>query len=40
MILTEDEATKALEPVGLEALNASDWTWGAAFDRGFCTRAE
>ncbi len=27
-----------LEPVAFDALNASDWTWSAAFDRGYCTR--
>lgn len=40
MTSTEDGSTRQLEPVGFEALNASDWTWGAAFDRGFCTRTE
>jgi hypothetical protein len=40
MTSTENGTTRALEPVGFEALNASDWTWGAAFDRGFCTRLE
>ena len=40
MTSTEDGVTRALEPVGFEALNASDWTWGAAFDRGFCSRTE
>lgn len=40
MTSTEDGTTRQLEPVGFEALNASDWTWGAAFDRGFCSRTE
>lgn len=40
MTSTEDGTTRQLEPVAFEALNASDWTWGAAFDRGFCTRTE
>jgi hypothetical protein len=40
MTSTEDGTTRDLEPVGFEALNASDWTWGAAFDRGFCSRTE
>ena len=40
MTSTEDGVSRQLEPVGFEALNASDWTWGAAFDRGFCTRTE
>ncbi|MFN4193444.1 MAG: hypothetical protein ACK4FR_10920 [Tabrizicola sp.] len=40
MTSTENGTTRQLEPVGFEALNASDWTWGAAFDRGFCTRAD
>ncbi|MFN4204058.1 MAG: hypothetical protein ACK4GM_13475 [Tabrizicola sp.] len=37
---TENGTTRQLEPVGFEALNASGWTWDAAFDRGFCTRAD
>lgn len=40
MTATEDGTTRALEPVGFEALNASDWTWDAAYERGFCHRAE
>lgn len=40
MAATEDGKTRQLEPVGFEALNASDWTWDAAYERGFCTRAE
>lgn len=40
MTATEDGTTRALEPVGFEALNASGWTWDAAYERGFCTRAE
>lgn len=40
MTATEDGKTRELEPVGFEALNASDWTWDAAYERGFCHRAE
>jgi hypothetical protein len=40
MTATEDGKTRALEPVGFEALNASDWTWDAPYERGFCSRAE
>ena len=40
MTSTEDGTTRELEPVGFEALNASDWTWDAAYERGFCHRAE
>lgn len=40
MLVTEDGKTRELEPVGFEALNASDWTWDAAYERGFCHRAE
>lgn len=40
MTATEDGVTRDLEPVGFEALNASDWTWDAAYRRGFCHRAE
>lgn len=40
MTATEDGTTRTLEPVGFEALNASDWIWDAAYERGFCTRAE
>ena len=40
MTATEDGEARALEPVGFEALNASDWTWDAAYERGFCHRAE
>ena len=40
MTVTEDGRTRELEPVGFEALNASDWTWDAAYERGFCHRAE
>lgn len=38
MVSIDNGRQRQLEPVGFEALNASDWTWGAAFDRGFCTR--
>ena len=40
MVVTEDGTTRELEPVGFEALNASDWTWDAAYERGFCHRSE
>lgn len=40
MTAVEDGKSRALEPVGFEALNASDWTWDAAYERGFCHRAE
>ncbi|WP_137110368.1 hypothetical protein [Rhodobacter sp. SY28-1] len=40
MVSVDNGTRRQLEPVGFEALNASDWTFGAAFDRGFCTRAE
>lgn len=40
MTATEDGKTRALEPGGFEALNASDWTWDAPFERGFCHRDE
>ena len=37
MVVTENGKQRQLEPVGFEALNASDWTWDAAFARGFCS---
>ncbi len=40
MTATEAGKTRVLEPVGFEALNASDWTWDAAYERGFCHRDE
>jgi hypothetical protein len=40
MTATEDGKTRELEPVGFEALNASEWIWSTPYDRGFCTRAE
>ena len=40
MVTFDNGRERKLAPVGFEALNASDWTWGAAFDRGFCTRTE
>jgi hypothetical protein len=40
MTATENGKTRQLEPVGFEALNASDWTWDAAYERGFCQRYE
>lgn len=38
MVSVDIGQERKLEPVGFEALNASDWTFSAAFDRGFCTR--
>lgn len=40
MVSIDNGTQRQLDPVGFEALNASDWTFGAAFDRGFCTRTE
>jgi hypothetical protein len=40
MTSTEDGKTRVLDPVGFEALNASDWTWDAPYERGFCHRSE
>lgn len=40
MEAVEGGVQRRLEPVGFEALNASDWTWDAAYERGFCHRAE
>ncbi len=39
MVSTENGKERTLEPVPFEALNASDWTFSAAFDRGYCTRS-
>ncbi len=38
MVSIENGQERVLDPVGFDALNASDWTYSAAFDRGFCTR--
>jgi hypothetical protein len=38
MVTIDNGQERQLEPVESEALNASGWTWGAAFDRGYCTR--
>lgn len=38
MVTIDGGTQRQLEPVGFDALNASDWSFGAAFDRGFCTR--
>jgi hypothetical protein len=35
---TVDGQTRDLPPMGSEALNASGWTFSAAFDRGYCPR--
>ena len=40
MVPIDDGVEKKLEPVASEELNASDWTFGAAFERGYCTRTE
>lgn len=40
MTATENGVTESLEPVGFETLNASDWDWESAYDRGFCHRYE
>lgn len=40
MVTIENGTERALEPVGFEALNASDWRFDAPYERGFCTRAE
>ena len=39
MIATENGQQRQLDPVGFDALNASDWTWDAAYERGFCTQS-
>lgn len=39
MVTIENGQERALDPVGFEALNASDWTWDAAFKRGYCSRS-
>jgi hypothetical protein len=38
MVSIENGQQRRLEPVAFDALNASSWTWGSAFDRGYCTR--
>jgi hypothetical protein len=40
MVTIDNGQERQLEQVAFEALNASDWTWGAAFDRGYCSRTE
>lgn len=40
MVVIDNGKERQLQPVAFDALNASDWSWGAAFDRGFCTRTE
>ena len=40
MVAIDNGQERKLEPVATEALNASDWTFGAAFERGYCTRTE
>jgi hypothetical protein len=39
-VAIENGQQRRLEPVAFDALNASDWTWSAAFDRGYCTRTD
>ncbi len=34
----ENGSRRSLPPGDFEALNASGWRFGAAFDRGWCTR--
>ena len=38
MVTIDNGVERQLEQVAFDALNASDWTWSAAFDRGYCTR--
>lgn len=38
MVSIENGQQRKLQPVAFEALNASDWTYSAAFDRGYCSR--
>lgn len=38
MVTIDNGHERQLQQVASEALNASDWTWSAAFDRGYCTR--
>jgi hypothetical protein len=38
MVTIDNGNQRQLPAVGFEALNASDWTFGAAFDRGYCSR--
>jgi hypothetical protein len=40
MKVIENGQERALSAVAFEELNASAWTWGAAFDRGYCRRTE
>jgi hypothetical protein len=37
---TVNGVTKDLPPMDFEALNASGWAYGAAFDRGYCPAVE
>jgi len=39
MRITENGQRRKLAPIAFEDLNASDWTWNSAFDRGWCTPA-
>jgi hypothetical protein len=38
--VTVNGVTSDLPPRDFESLNASDWTYGAAFDRGICPRLD
>lgn len=38
MVTIDADQKRQLEPLAFDAMNASDWTWSAAFDRGYCTR--
>jgi hypothetical protein len=40
MVTTENGVERTLEPVGFEALNASEWRFDTPYERGFCTRSE
>jgi hypothetical protein len=37
---TVDGTTRDPAPIDFEAMNASGWRFGAAFDRGYCPRPE
>lgn len=37
-VVTDNGKQRDLPPLAFDEKNASDWTFGAAFDRGFCTR--
>ncbi len=37
-VVVEDGQTRELPPMDFEATNAADWRFGAAYDRGWCSR--